>query len=235
MVPPWCQGVRALEVATLSPSRALTGKKRSSSKPSGAAKARSSPQRRWKTPSSNPTRSILFTATASWRMPSSEAMDGVAAGLRQDAEPRVEQDDGGVGGGGAGGHVARVLHVPGRVGEDELAPLGREVAVGHVDGDSLLALRLEPVGEEREVAPRRRCAWRAAPGDLVVVERARLVEQAADERGLAVVHRADDHQPHQLLARRGARAARRVSRSAASIRSTPRASCFPSSLPRRDR
>jgi len=39
--------------------------------------------------------------------------EAVAAGLGQHAEARVHQDDGQVGGGGSGGHVAGVLHVPG--------------------------------------------------------------------------------------------------------------------------
>jgi hypothetical protein len=47
---------------------------------------------------------------------------------------------------------------PGGVGDDELA-LGRgEVAVGHVDGDALLALGAQAVGEQREVL--RVAAWR---------------------------------------------------------------------------
>jgi hypothetical protein len=38
-----------------------------------------------------------------------------------------------------------------RVGDDELAPLGLEVAVGDVDRDPLLALGLEAVEQQREV------------------------------------------------------------------------------------
>ena len=63
----------------------------------------------------------------------------------------VDEDDGEVGGGGAGDYVTGVLDVAGSVGDDELA-LGRgEVAVGHVDGDALLAFGPQPVGEQREV------------------------------------------------------------------------------------
>ena len=40
---------------------------------------------------------------------------------------------------------------PGRVGDDELAPLGREEAVGDVDGDALLALGGEAVHQQREI------------------------------------------------------------------------------------
>src|ERR1017187_7242746 len=46
--------------------------------------------------------------------------EGVSAGLRQHAVARIDQDDGEVSGGGAGGHVARVLLVAGGVGDDEL-------------------------------------------------------------------------------------------------------------------
>src|SRR3990172_147000 len=60
----------------------------------------------------------------------------------------VKQDDGEVGGGRAGDHVAGVLLVARGVGDDEAAAGRGEVPVGHVDGDALLALGLEAVGEE---------------------------------------------------------------------------------------
>ena len=63
----------------------------------------------------------------------------------------IDEDDRQVGRRGAGHHVARVLLVPGRVGDDEVALRGREVAVGHVDRDALLALGLEAVREEGEI------------------------------------------------------------------------------------
>src|SRR3546814_19954930 len=55
--------------------------------------------------------------------------------LGQHPLARVDQDDGEVGGGRARHHVARILLVPRRVGDDELALFGREQAVGDVDGD----------------------------------------------------------------------------------------------------
>ena len=76
---------------------------------------------------------------------------GVATRLGEDAFARIDEDDGEVCGGGAGGHVAGVLLVAGGVGDDELAALGGEVAVGDVDGDALLALGAEAVGELGEV------------------------------------------------------------------------------------
>jgi hypothetical protein len=76
--------------------------------------------------------------------------EGVAARLLDDALPGVDEHQREVGG-RAGDHVAGVLLVAGGVGDDELAPRRGEVAVGDVDGDALLALGAEPVGEQREV------------------------------------------------------------------------------------
>ena len=76
---------------------------------------------------------------------------GVTAGLCKDALARIDQDDGEVCGRGTGGHVAGVLLVARSVGDDELATLGGEVAVGDVDGDALLALGAKAVGELSEV------------------------------------------------------------------------------------
>ena len=120
------------------------------------------------------------------------------ASLRQHAEPRVHQDDRRVGRGRARSHVSRVLRMARRVGEDELPPPGLEVAIGNVDGDALLALGLEAVGEEREVDGVSVPGRAADLLDLVVEERARLVEQPADQRALAVVDRPDHHQADEL-------------------------------------
>ena len=82
---------------------------------------------------------------------------------------------------------------PGRVGDDELALLGREEAVGDVDGDALLALGGEAVDQQREVDL---LPLRADPlavgferGELVLEDHLRIVEQPADQRRLAVVDR----------------------------------------------
>jgi hypothetical protein len=114
---------------------------------------------------------------------------GVPAALLDHAGAGIDEDDGEVGRRGARHHVARVLHVPGGVGDDELAARRREVAIGDVDGDALLALGAQAVGEVGEIDL-------AAAGDvggalegleLVLHERFGVVEEAADEGGLAVV------------------------------------------------
>ena len=105
----------------------------------------------------------------------------------------VDQHQREVRGGGARDHVARVLHVPRRVGEDERAPRRREVAVGDVDRDPLLALRAQAVGEQRQVGRRRRRGAAEPP------RRARAGRRGSPSRRssrrpisvrLAVVHRA---------------------------------------------
>lgn len=74
----------------------------------------------------------------------------MAAGLIQHPLAGVDQDDGQIAGGGAGGHVARVLLMARGVRDDKFALGGGEIAVGHVDGDALLALRLQAVYQQRQ-------------------------------------------------------------------------------------
>ena len=90
----------------------------------------------------------------------------------------------------AGDHVARVLLVARRVGDDELAPRRREVAVRDVDRDALLALGDEAVGQQRRgrrARPRRLRDVRSIAAELVGEDRLRVVQQPADQRALAVV------------------------------------------------
>ena len=128
----------------------------------------------------------------------------VPLGLGLDAALGVEQDHGEVGGRGARHHVPGVLDVARGVGDDELAPGRGEVAVGHVDRDALLALGAQPVGQERQVGhlvlvghPAR--ARGLGDGfELVLEDRLRVVEQAADQRALAVVDGARGREPQEV-------------------------------------
>ena len=114
----------------------------------------------------------------------------VAARLLGHPAAGVDQHEREVGGRGAGGHVARVLRVAGAVVQHEAAARGGEVAVGDVDRDALLALGAQAVGQPREVG---------GGAELVGHQRLGVVQQAADQRRLAVVDRARGRHPkHQV-------------------------------------
>src|SRR3954463_10245706 len=86
------------------------------------------------------------------------------------------------------------------VSDDELAPRRGEVAVGDVDGDALLALGLQAVGQERKVDLRCAAALRRAldGGELVLLHRARVIQETPDQRALAVVDAARGGESERL-------------------------------------
>ena len=61
------------------------------------------------------------------------------------------QNHGNVRSRGARHHIPSVLFMTRRIGNDELTPLGREEAVGDIDGNSLLAFRRQAIDQQREV------------------------------------------------------------------------------------
>ncbi len=128
----------------------------------------------------------------------------MAAGLGQHALAGVDEDDGEIGGRGAGRHVAGVLLMARRVGDDEFALVGGEVAIGDIDGDALLALGRQPVDQQREIeiaalgAELPRIALERR--ELVVEQQLGFIEQPADQRGLAVIDAAAGDEAQQVLA-----------------------------------
>ena len=129
--------------------------------------------------------------------------EGMAARLREDALARVDQNNGEFGGGGAGGHVARILLMAGRVGHDEGALVRAEIAIGHIDGDALFALRRKPVQQQREIeigALRAEFLAVAFQSFELVFEHAvGVIEHAPDEGRFTVVHRAAGEEAQQGL------------------------------------
>ena len=127
----------------------------------------------------------------------------VAARLRQHALARIDKDHGKVGGRRTGDHVARILLVPRRIGDDELALFGREKAIGDVDRDSLLALGGKPVDEQREIdltALRTDAlAVGLERGELILEDHLAVVEQPPDQRRFAVVDAAAGDEAEQRL------------------------------------
>ena len=110
--------------------------------------------------------------------------EGVATGLGQYAGLRIDQDDGDVRGRCSGGHVARVLFVPRRVGDDELAVIRCEEPVGHINGDALLPFRSEAIDEQGKtnVAALGAMAFGVVGQrrNLILKNQLRLVEHAAN-------------------------------------------------------
>ena len=111
---------------------------------------------------------------------------GVPARLRQQAPPRIDQNDGEIGVRGAARGVARIAFVARRIGDDEAAARRRKIAVGNVDGNALFALVLQAIDQQRKIdrltavaearqIPRQR-------REFIVGDRAGLVQQAADQR-----------------------------------------------------
>src|SRR5438093_10101969 len=103
----------------------------------------------------------------------------MTACLLSERLPRIEQDDSEVRLGRAGDHVARVLRMAGTIDEDELPAWSAEVAVRDIDGDPLLALSAQAVGDEGDVGVRVTTLLARAlhSAELVAIDRARIDEQ----------------------------------------------------------
>ena len=128
-------------------------------------------------------------------LPDAEQMQEIAVTPRLVAHAlqRIDDQHGAVGLRGAGDHVAQELGVAGRVDQHDVACAGAKTNLRGVDGDALVALGLQRIEQERPLE------GHAAPGadglqhlQLALGQAAGLVQQAADQRRLAVVDMADD-------------------------------------------
>ena len=128
---------------------------------------------------------------------------GVPPRLGQQALARIDQKDGEFGVGGAGRHVAGVLLMAGRVGDDELACVRFEKAIGDVDGDALFALGGKPVDQKREIDAGRACRPVAAlileRRQLIIEDELAVIEQAPDQGRLAIIDTAAGQKAQQAL------------------------------------
>ena len=145
---PEYQGIDAVGSTILSPRSAETGTQRTSGTPSWPMK--SSHSRRIRSKVSCFEAYEIHLVHGDDDVPNAHERHDVAmaAGLHLHAARGVDEDNGEMRGRRARSHVARVLLVTGRIGDDELAPVGIEEAVGHVDRDALLAFGLESVDEQ---------------------------------------------------------------------------------------
>ena len=120
----------------------------------------------------------------------------VPAGLLLHALLGVDQQQRGLAAGRAGDHVLEKLLVARRIDDDVVALGGAEPDLRGVDGDALIALGLQRVHQEgpfeRHAAP---LGHRLDRLELAFGQRARVVEQPADQGRLAVIDVADDDDP----------------------------------------
>ena len=127
----------------------------------------------------------------------------MSASLGEHPLSSIDKDDGNIGGRCAGDHVAGVLLVTGRVGNDELSRLSREEPVSDVDRDSLLALSRQTIEQQRKVEVTtlrtnlaRVCFQRL---EVVVEHQVRVVQQPADQRALSVVDASAGNEPEHCF------------------------------------
>ena len=128
---------------------------------------------------------------------------GVPARLLLQALLRVDHQERALGIGGAGDHIFQELFVSRCIDDDVLAAGGLEGNAAHIDGDALIALRLERIQQER---PLHTLAAAFGDGanllDLAFRQRPGFIQQAADEGRFAVVDMADDDQLQGILSRK---------------------------------
>ena len=117
----------------------------------------------------------------------------MATGLFLEALAGVKNYQGHVSRAGPRGHIAGVLDVTGAVGNYKLARRGGGVAVGHVNGDALVALGTKTISHEAEVEVTDATLGRSSCYglELVVEELTGVDEESTNERRLSVIHTAD--------------------------------------------
>src|SRR6476619_5524444 len=76
---------------------------------------------------------------------------GMTSGLSQHALARIDENNGKIGRGRPGHHVARVLLMTRRIGNDEFTLGSSEVTVVYIYGDALFAFCLQIVGKQGKI------------------------------------------------------------------------------------
>ena len=104
--------------------------------------------------------------------------------------------------------------MPRCIGDDKGALRRGKEPIGDVDRDTLLALVLEPIEQQRKInfvtGRPETPGFALQRAELVVEDRTALVEQPADQRRFAVVDRPAGSETQQILARPRRRLAKRA-------------------------
>ena len=112
--------------------------------------------------------------------------ESVAVRLCDNAVAGINEDDSKVGRRSARDHVARVLLVSRRISNDKFALIGREIAISHIDGDTLFALSLQAIEQKGIVdvfaSISHALGIALQRGELIFVQFLRVEEQATNQR-----------------------------------------------------
>src|SRR5689334_2562652 len=113
--------------------------------------------------------------------------------LRLQALPRVDEEDRRVRARGTAHHVGEELAMSWRIDDDEITAVDPEPGARRIDGDGLVAFRLQRVERERPFE-RDAASLARLPQfiDFAAPQRVRLVQQPPDEGRFAMVDVADD-------------------------------------------
>ena len=116
----------------------------------------------------------------------------------------VDQDDRQITGRSTGRHVTGVLLMAGGIGDDELALGSREVAVGNVDGNTLLTLGLQAIHQQRQIHLFASGAGLlGVTGDgfhVIFIDHLGVMQQTPDQGALAVIDVTAGQKAQQFLA-----------------------------------
>ena len=129
--------------------------------------------------------------------------EGMPAGLSEHAFARIDQNNGEIGSRSACCHVAGILFMARCISHDEFALVGGESAIGHVNGNALLALGGETIDQQmrnRDCRPGFPSFWNRLPGRGVDPQTASWLHRAAaDQGGLAVINGAAGDEAQEIL------------------------------------
>ena len=128
---------------------------------------------------------------------------GVTTGLCNHPRTCIHKNDCRIGCRAAGNHIAGVLLVSRSVGDDKLSVVGAEIAISHINGDALLALRLQSVEEQRIVDVLAGITATLAVAlkriELVFINLLTVEKQSTDECRFSVVDTSGGEKPQQVF------------------------------------